>query len=140
MPYINRVSSRKFFIFSLIYVFVMNINAKLLHDTPFPEFYSNPLVILSEFCIGISFYKLMQHSKNWFYSNRIMIYLCEISYSFCIWQFFAMWIGKYLLMLDFGIWSVTMLVFTTNIAMSILSFNLIEEKMRKLIIKKMIKH
>jgi peptidoglycan/LPS O-acetylase OafA/YrhL len=63
MPYIKNISSRKFFIFSIIYLFVMSINAKLLHDTPFPEFYSNPLVRFSEFCTGIAFYKLMHDGK-----------------------------------------------------------------------------
>jgi peptidoglycan/LPS O-acetylase OafA/YrhL len=69
-----------------------------------------------------------------------MIYLGEISYSFYIWQCFAMYIGKYLMKLDFEMWHTSLLVFVVNIAMSILSFNLIEEPMRKLIIKKMIKH
>ncbi len=71
------------------------------------------------------------YSKNWVYQNKIMIYLGQISYSFYIWQFCAMELGKYLIKTEyFNIQVVVFICFLINVAVSVIYYHFIEEFMR----------
>ena len=71
------------------------------------------------------------YSKNWVYQNKIMIYLGQISYSFYIWQFCAMGLGKYLIKTEyFNIQAVVLICFLVNVLVSAVSYRFIEEFMR----------
>jgi peptidoglycan/LPS O-acetylase OafA/YrhL len=78
------------------------------------------------------------YSKSLFYNNKIMEYLGLISYSFYLWQFAAIELGKKLLKEypDINIHLIFFFSFMTNVIISMLSYHLVEERARKLIIAK----
>lgn len=91
------------------------------------------IVPLFGFWIVMTYY-----SKSLFYNNKIMEYLGLISYSFYLWQFAAIELGKKLLKEypDINIHLIFFFSFMTNVIISMLSYHLVEERARKLIIAK----
>jgi len=78
------------------------------------------------------------YSQNKFYNNKIITYLGKISYSFYIWQFSAIILGKYLIKTNDRIDSNLIMAASLliNILCAATSNFLIEEPLRKLIIRK----
>ena len=71
--------------------------------------------------------------KNSFAIN----YLGKISYSFYMWQFIAIAYGKYLSEnYTINSWYVMLIALSINIILSSISYHLIEEKFRRVLIKK----
>lgn len=83
---------------------------------------------------------MVYHSKSKIYDNKILEYLGLISYSFYLWQFVAMEPAKKLVKIypDINIHYVFLFAFATNLAISSLSYHLIEERIRKFIVNKFI--
>lgn len=76
---------------------------------------------------------MVYYTKSKFYDNKITNYLGLISYSFYLWQFVAIELGKKLVA-DYNFMSIHMvmlLALTVNLAISVLSYHFIEEKARK---------
>jgi peptidoglycan/LPS O-acetylase OafA/YrhL len=78
------------------------------------------------------------HSKSKIYNNKILEYLGLISYSFYLWQFVAMELGKRLVKIypDISVHLVFLAAFAINLAVSALSYHLVEERARKFILAK----
>lgn len=74
------------------------------------------------------------HSKSWIYTNKPLIFLGLISYSFYIWQFLALKIGKQFLYM--GPAAASLITFGMNICLSILSYYLLEEAARRMILSR----
>ncbi len=75
------------------------------------------------------------HRKGFFYDNSVMVYLGKISYSFYIWQFVAIDIGKRCLALDaMNLHLIVLMCFISNVAISSISYKIIEEPFRRRII------
>jgi peptidoglycan/LPS O-acetylase OafA/YrhL len=112
--------------------FVVILFGKARYQYMFGQFLIAPLFGLWIFCV--------YHSKNFIYNNKITTYLGQISYSFYIWQFIAIELGRYLIRLEsIHIQLIVLICLLLNIAVSAISFHFIEEPFRKLIIKKFIK-
>lgn len=91
------------------------------------------LVFISLFGAWIT---CIYHSKSTLYNNRALEYLGQISYSFYLWQFAALEIGKFLNeSFDINILLVVLLTFLINIILSSFSYYLLEERARKFILK-----
>lgn len=178
------------FVVAFVYTAIINVNVILENYSVFENIkthYSNPIMRLNEFMIGIAFYFLKESRLDaWFprilkspifisflivlasvcplsslefsfmgfhfclvplfglfiynlhvngliiIENRIMVYLGKISYSFYIWQFFALEVGKYCLN-DIGLSMnyTVLLVLSVNILLSSLSYHIIEVNFRK---------
>ena len=68
-----------------------------------------------------------------------MNYLGKVSYSFYIWQFIAIEFGKFLKNnILSNSWTIMLSVLILNIFLASLSYFLIEERFRKLILKKLL--
>lgn len=78
------------------------------------------------------------HSKAKFYNNKILEYLGLISYSFYLWQFVAIRLGKKVLETspDINIHLLVLAAFLVNIICSVLSYHILEERARLFIIDK----
>lgn len=81
---------------------------------------------------------MVYHSKSKIYNNIILEYLGLISYSFYLWQFVAMELGKKLVKIypDISVHLIFLAAFTINLTVAALSYHLIEEKARKFILVK----
>ncbi len=156
-------------------------------------FYSNPVMRVSEFMIGISFYLLQAKGKlknlpkflkssvfvfflifcltclkfsegpysymglQYFITplfgllifnfhnikygpianNKVINYLGKISYSFYMWQFLAIELGRYLKEhYDTNSWLLMLSALSLNIILSSVSYHLIEERCRSILMKK----
>lgn len=80
---------------------------------------------------------IVYHSKSKFYNNKIMEYLGKIRYSFYLWQFVAMEVGKKLIQNypDISFHFVVIIAFIINFIISVVSYHLLEEKTRNFIVK-----
>jgi peptidoglycan/LPS O-acetylase OafA/YrhL len=81
---------------------------------------------------------MVYHSKSKIYNNKILEYLGLISYSFYLWQFVAMELGKKLAKIypDISMHLLFLAAFTINLTVGALSYHFIEEKARKFILVK----
>ena len=81
---------------------------------------------------------MVYHSKSKIYDNKVFEYLGLVSYSFYLWQFFAIQFGKKIIKLypDINIQLVLVAAFVLNLIISALSYHLLEERARKFIIAK----
>ena len=81
---------------------------------------------------------MVYHSKSKIYNNIILKYLGLISYSFYLWQFVAMELGKKLVKIypDISVHLLCLAAFAINLSVAALSYHLIEEKARKFILVK----
>ena len=81
---------------------------------------------------------LVHRTRSIIYNNRPLEYLGLISYSFYLWQFAAIQLGKKMIVWypDVGLHVVIVLVFAVNVAISAVSYHLVEEKLRKWILTK----
>jgi len=81
---------------------------------------------------------MVYHSKSKIYNNKILEYLGLISYSFYLWQFVAMELGKKLIKIypDVSVHLIFLASFIINLAVSALSYHLIEERARKFVLAK----
>ena len=81
---------------------------------------------------------MVYHSKSKIYNNKIFEYLGLISYSFYLWQFVAMELGKKLVKIypDISVHLLFLSAFIINLVVSSLSYHLIEERVRKFILVK----
>ena len=84
---------------------------------------------------------MVYHSKSKIYDNKILEYLGLISYSFYLWQFVAMELGKKLVKIypDISVHLVFLAAFAINLVISALSYHLVEEKARKFIVAKFVR-
>lgn len=73
------------------------------------------------------------HSKAAIYNNRAMVYCGLISYSFYIWQFLAILAGKSFL--QYGGFAASGVALGLNLALSVLSYHLLEEPARGQILR-----
>lgn len=80
---------------------------------------------------------LVHRSTSIFYNNRLLEYLGIISYSFYLWQFVAIEFGRKIIdwFPGINIHAMVLAVFLVNVAISSLSFHLVEEKMRRWILR-----
>lgn len=70
-------------------------------------------------------------------NSRVIHYLGRISYSFYMWQFVAIEVGKYLKAnYALHVWEIMIMVLFLNIFVSSLSYHLIEEPFRRMILKR----
>lgn len=71
-------------------------------------------------------------------NSQIINYLGKISYSFYMWQFIAIQLGKYLKehYPSIDAWYLMLIALSLNIIVSSISYHLIEEKFRRVLIKK----
>ena len=77
------------------------------------------------------------HSKSVVYNNRVLVYLGLISYSFYLWQFWAIQFGKYLIEShNTPAMLAAVAAFAVNIVLSVLSYHLVEERARVYIVQK----
>jgi peptidoglycan/LPS O-acetylase OafA/YrhL len=79
---------------------------------------------------------LAHNSSSFIYNNRMLEYLGLISYSFYLWQFAAIELGK-----KMALWFpmihlhlIILIVFAANVAISSMSYHWIEERVRKWIL------
>ena len=81
---------------------------------------------------------LVHRSRSIVYNNRPLEYLGLISYSFYLWQFAAIELGKNLKgwFPDTELHLVVLIVFAVNVAISAVSYHLVEEKVRRWILAK----
>jgi peptidoglycan/LPS O-acetylase OafA/YrhL len=81
---------------------------------------------------------MVHHSPSLIYNNRPLEYLGLISYSFYLWQFAAIQFGK--TMIEWfpgaGLHFVVLVVFLVNVAVSAASYHLVEERVRKWILRR----
>ncbi|EAW30847.1 putative transmembrane acyltransferase [marine gamma proteobacterium HTCC2143] len=156
-------------------------------------YYSNPVMRINEFMIGISFYLLslkgafngfpkilksssfifllifgltvLEQSEGGYHymglhffliplfgllifnfhnisfgpmkNSKIINYLGRISYSFYMWQFIAIQAGKYVKsQYSIDAWYIMLIALALNIIISAISYHFIEEKFRKIVIRK----
>lgn len=81
---------------------------------------------------------LVHHSSSFIYNNRMLEYLGLISYSFYLWQFVAIELGKKMVLWFpmIHLHLIVLIVFAANVAASSLSYHWIEERTRKWILFK----
>jgi len=81
---------------------------------------------------------LVHRSKSVFYNNKLLEYLGLISYSFYLWQFAAIQIGKKMVVWfpGAGLHLVVLAVFLVNVLVSALSYHLFEEKARRWLLRR----
>ena len=127
IPKIFRSSS---FLFFLIFVLTVLEQSKGSYSYIGLHFFIIPLFGLLIFSFHNMSFGLMKNSK-------IMNYLGKISYSFYMWQFIVLNIGKYLKKTyDMDPYYIMILMLLLNIIISSLSYHLIEERFRRFIINK----
>lgn len=91
------------------------------------------ILIIPCFCLLLN---SLEKNKSILWNNNIINYLGKVSYSFYIWQFIAIEFGKFLRNnILSNSWTVMLSVLILNIFLASLSYFLIEERFRKLIIK-----
>jgi peptidoglycan/LPS O-acetylase OafA/YrhL len=81
---------------------------------------------------------LAHRSSSIFYNNRTLEYLGLISYSFYLWQFAAIELGKKIIVW-FPLASLHLVVLaalTVNVVVSALSYHLVEERARRWILRR----
>lgn len=186
-------SAKSLFLFSLIATIIISVNVVCEEDSLGKVFgyYTNPLLRINEFMMGISFclfkkedliknkigilnsiffvsfliflFSALEQSKFRFefmglnfllvplfglliynfhnssskiLSNRIFCYLGKISYSFYLWQFVAIELAKNFndKFLTNG-WLLIILTLIINVVLSCVSYHLIEERFRKIVLK-----
>lgn len=78
------------------------------------------------------------YSKSNIYNNKYLEYLGLISYSFFLWQSIAIFLGKKLIIRYPGINLnlIVIIVFIVTFCISVVSYHLLEEKMRRYILQK----
>ena len=81
---------------------------------------------------------MVYHSESKIYNNKILEYLGLISYSFYLWQFFSIELGKELFKNypNINVNMVIMIQFILNLLISIFSYHFFEERVRKFILIK----
>jgi peptidoglycan/LPS O-acetylase OafA/YrhL len=81
---------------------------------------------------------MVYHSKSKIYNNKILEYLGLISYSFYLWQFVAIELGKILIKIypDLSLQFMILIALILNLAISALSYHFYEERVRKFILIK----
>jgi peptidoglycan/LPS O-acetylase OafA/YrhL len=81
---------------------------------------------------------LAHHSKSAFYNNKPLEYLGLISYSFYLWQFAAIELGKRMIVWlpTLELHLIVLIVFAVNVAISALSYHFVEERSRKWILRR----
>jgi peptidoglycan/LPS O-acetylase OafA/YrhL len=81
---------------------------------------------------------LVRYSTSAFYQNRILVYLGLISYSFYLWQFAAIELGKRMIVWlpTLELHLIVLIVFAVNVAISALSYHFVEERSRKWILRR----
>jgi peptidoglycan/LPS O-acetylase OafA/YrhL len=81
---------------------------------------------------------LAHHSKSAFYNNKPLEYLGLISYSFYLWQFAAIQLGRKMIEWWPGTEThlIVLVVFIVNVAVSAASYHLVEEKTRRWILRR----
>jgi peptidoglycan/LPS O-acetylase OafA/YrhL len=81
---------------------------------------------------------LVHHSSSFIYNNRMLEYLGLISYSFYLWQFAAIELGKNII--AWFPWAslhlVVLAAFIVNVCVSALSYHLVEERARKWVLRR----
>lgn len=81
---------------------------------------------------------MVHRSRSVFYNNKPLEYLGLISYSFYLWQFAAIQLGKK--MIPWFPWAslhfIVLAVFAVNVVVSALSYHLVEEPARKWILRR----
>ncbi|MDX1949279.1 MAG: acyltransferase [Rickettsiales bacterium] len=85
---------------------------------------------------GLLLFSLSINNNSFVFNNRYTNYLGKISYSFYIWQFIAIEFGRGLIKLDINNWLIIIIVFMLNILIASISYFLVEEKFRKIIINR----
>jgi peptidoglycan/LPS O-acetylase OafA/YrhL len=80
----------------------------------------------------------MSTSQSLIYRNKILQYLGLISYSFYLWQFAAIELGRQIIKSnpDLSIHLIVLIVFIANVIISAISYHLLEENARKFILRK----
>jgi peptidoglycan/LPS O-acetylase OafA/YrhL len=81
---------------------------------------------------------MVHRSPSILYNNKLLEYLGLISYSFYLWQFAAIQLGRKLIVWFplFGLHVVVLIVFIVNVSLSVASYHLVEERARKWILRK----
>ena len=81
---------------------------------------------------------MVHRSRSMIYNNRPLEYLGLISYSFYLWQFAAIQFGKRMVewLPGVNLHFVVTAVFLVNVAVSAVSYHLVEERLRKWILRK----
>lgn len=81
---------------------------------------------------------MAHRSSSVFYNNKPLEYLGLISYSFYLWQFAAIQLGKKMIVWFpwAGLHLIVLAVFAVNVAVSSLSYHLVEERARKWILRR----
>jgi peptidoglycan/LPS O-acetylase OafA/YrhL len=79
---------------------------------------------------------LVHRTRSAIYNNRPFVYLGLISYSFYLWQFAAIEFGKKMTAWfpDTSLHLIVLIVFAVNVAISAVSYHLVEERLRKWIL------
>ncbi len=83
---------------------------------------------------------LVFYSKSWFYNNKVLAYLGEISYSFYLWQFIVIELGKKLVKHHFDGNLVMISMLCLNILVSAMSYHFLEKRCKNWISNKIKRH
>lgn len=98
------------------------------------NYMSGQFIILPLFGLWIV---IVYYSKSIIYNNKLLEYLGLISYSFYLWQFIPIALGKKIIsMYELNIDLVVLGAFLINIVIASLSYHFIEERVRLFIIRK----
>ena len=80
------------------------------------------------------------YSDSKLYNNKLLEYLGMISYSFYLWQFtaieFGMWLIKFFPAINLHV--VVLIMFSINTLVASISYHFLEEKVRKLLLRKFV--